>query len=231
MTRRAHTRLASTLEHRDNARCFFKHGINLLNLTEEVWRNGGCELFHLGVWHICCQQTASTVQCKVLLIQDASKANQGGGRCDLLTEQIKDFSHPAVTQLLQVDEALDFRQTPEVVVQGVGCNLDEGQLAFQEHGLVGTVIDDDIWVCFGDNLIVRDVIVPDVELGHLNRLFCNLSLVAVHASKVEVDITVHGRVALGEDDALNAVSDFGALVLHTLHTGYDAVTLGVQEEL
>ena len=106
--------------------------------------------------------------------------------------------------------------------------MDKREFAFEEDGLTGSVIDDDVWVCFCNNLIVLCVIVPYPQLCHLYRIFGDICFVLHLSGKVEVDVTVHGRVDLRHDDALYAVGDFGALMLEGGHALDDGLTMRVR---
>ena len=79
-------------------------------------------------------------------------------------------------------------------------------------------------------MVVAGFIVPDPEFRHLNGFFCNLCCVAIAARKIEVDVPVECRVCLAHDNALDAVGDFRALVLHIRHALYNLFPLRVAVE-
>ena len=112
----------------------------------------------------------------------------------MLGKQIKDFAHAPVVHLLKVDEARDFRLTPEVIRHRVRADLNERAFAFQEHVLVRAVVDDNIWVSLRDHHVVLAFIAPDVKLSHFNGFFFNTRFHAVVAVEVEVDVTHHSWV-------------------------------------
>ena len=93
--------------------------------------------------------------------------------------------------------------------------------------LTWAVIDDDVRVSTCDHLVVSGVIVPHPQLNHLHSLFRHGGFVLVAASKVEVDVTVHGRVGRRQDDALYPVGYFCALMLCGAHTLDDGIPLRV----
>ena len=101
--------------------------------------------------------------------------------------------------------------------------MDERQLTFQEHALARTVIDDDVGVSFGYNLVIFCLVIPHPEFNHLDGVFGNLGFVGWVTSQVQIDVTVHGRVGLGQDDALNAVGNLGTLMLR----GHDPLDDGI----
>ena len=105
--------------------------------------------------------------------------------------------------------------------------MDEWQFAFQEDLFTWAVIDDDVGVSASHHLVVSGFIVPHPQLNHLHSLFRHRGFVLVAASKVEVDVAVHGWVGRRQDDALYPVSYFCALMLCGAHTFDNCISLRV----
>ena len=182
---------------------------------------------NLGIGHIARQKAASAVQSKVLLVQNAGKACEGGRRVHLFGQQVQNFVHALVTHVLKEHQARNLGLTPIIVRHGVWRDLNEWALSFQEELFVLAVIDDHVWIGARDNLVIVGLIVPDVQLNHLNGVFFDFRLHPVLAVKIEIDVAVHGWINLAQDDPVDAVWRVSLNMLRGCNALNNALALGV----
>ena len=90
--------------------------------------------------------------------------------------------------------------------------MDKRQFAFQKDGCSRSVVDDDVWICLGDYLIIFSLVIPDPQFRHFDGRLRHLSFVPILSGQIEVDVSVQSRVRLAHDDALQAVRNVCALV-------------------
>ena len=131
----------------------------------------------------------------------------------MLAQQVKDFRHAAVAHLLQENQLLHLRLPPVVVVLRVRRNLDKRQLALHKKLLAGAVIDNNIRVRDGHNLIVVYLIVPQIQLPHFNRVFGYPRVHAVVAVQIKIDGAIDRRIGLRHHNPVEALGHMAYLML------------------
>ena len=105
--------------------------------------------------------------------------------------------------------------------------MNEWAFPFQEELFVFAIVDNHVWVGARDNLVIVGLIVPDVQFNHLNGVFFDFRLHPVLAVEIEIDVAVHVRINLAQDNPVHAVGRIGLNMLRGCHPLNNAFALGM----